>query len=76
MIQVRRAHSYLVSVLSDARHLLEVDLLNAVGVRMIIGMKTGCEEDDRHTLRRVAVVIAAIVNLLEVRRIVHLIVEL
>ena len=42
VIHIRRAHSNLVSVLPDPRHLLEVDLLNAVGVRVIIGMKTGC----------------------------------
>src|SRR5438552_13053254 len=76
VIHIRRAHSNLVSVLPDPRHLLEVDLLNTVGVRVIIGMKTGCEEDNWHTLRRVAVMIAAIINLLQVRRIVHLVVEL
>ncbi len=42
---------------------------------MVVGVQPGREEDDRDAFPRVTVVIAPVVHLLEIRRIVHLVIE-
>src|SRR5436853_3552949 len=72
MIKVSHPLAGFISELRDFGHLFKIDLFYAVGVEVIIGVKSRREEYYRYPLRRVAVMIASIVNLLEVGGIVHL----
>src|SRR5262245_31341455 len=76
MIEIRHAASGLENQLPNARHLLEVDLLDAVGIDVIVGMQPSREKNNRDAFGRVAVMIAAIVDLLEIGGIVHFEIEL
>src|ERR1041384_16023 len=76
MIEISCANADLVCVLSNASHFLEVDLLYAVRVVVVILMQSRRQKNDRNALGRIAVMIATVINLLEVSRVVHLIIEL
>src|SRR5262245_44842313 len=76
VVEVGHAASGFVNQPPDARHLLEVDLLDAVGVVVIVGMKSRREEDNGNALGGIAVMIAAVVDLLKIGRIVNFEIEL
>ena len=68
MIEVRDPYAGLVHELGHPHQLAELNLRYLVGVRMVIGMKTGREEDDRDALGSVAVMVATVIDLLRVGR--------
>src|SRR5262245_12629756 len=76
VVEVGHAAPGLVNQPPDARHLLEVDLFDAVGVVVIVGMKSRREEDNWNAFGGVAVMIASVLDLLKIGRIVHLEIEL
>ncbi len=65
----------LVNEPGHARQLVELDLRHMIRVGVVVRVQARCEEDDRDALDRVAVVIAPEVELLEIGRVVHLVVE-
>ncbi len=72
VIEIRQPQPGLKDHLRDARHLVELDLRHLVGVRVVVGVQAGGEEDDRNSLGRVAVVVAAVIRLLEIVWVVEL----
>src|SRR5690349_8635840 len=75
MVQVRDSVGYVVNELRHARELVVVDVLRLVRELMIVAMPTRGEEDDRNSVARILVVIAAAVVLLRMSVGVVLIVE-
>src|SRR6187401_336573 len=72
VVEVGQAPANFEYELADTSHLFVIDLLWRIGHAMVVGMESRGEEDDGNTFRRVAVVVAAIVNPLRVGRIVEL----
>src|SRR5215467_660913 len=58
MIEVPEPDARRVDQLANPGHLVELDLRDLVGVRVVVGMERRGIEDDRNALHRVAVVIA------------------
>ena len=75
MREVSDAAAGLVDQLADSRHLFEIDLFDRVGHAVIVGMQKGCKEDDGDTLRRIAVMIAPVINPFGIGRIVQRVIE-
>src|SRR5262245_301250 len=75
VIEIGDATSGFIDQLPDPRHLLKVDLLDAVRVVVIIGVQTCRKKDDRNPLRSIAVMVAPIIDLLEIGRIIKLEIE-
>src|SRR5438034_57272 len=76
MIEIRHVDSDLVDELADPRHLLVDDLVRAVGVDVVVAVQAGGEENYGYPVGGVAVVIAACIYLLRIRRVVHLVIQL
>ena len=75
MVEVREPQAGRVDQFADARHLVELDLRHLVGVRVVVGMQPVVKKITGMPARRVAVVIAARVDLLGIGGIVELVVE-
>jgi hypothetical protein len=75
VIQIGDAGGGAVDERGNPGHLRKLDLVHFVGHEVIVAMQAGREEDDRHALGRVAVVIAARVDRFEVGRIVQLVIS-
>src|SRR5262245_50436736 len=76
MIEVGGAPAYFVMKLTNWSHLLVVDLLHTIRVGMVVRVKPGSQKHDWNPLGRVAVVIAPVVDLFQIRWIVHLEIKL
>src|SRR5688572_5238716 len=61
--EIGQPRARLVDQSGNAHQLAELDPGRLVGVRVVVGMQPGGEEDHRNALGRVTVVIAAIVEL-------------
>src|SRR5262252_4233186 len=70
VVHICEAATGFINEIGDARHLIEVDLIDLVAGTVVIRMQKRGEENDGNALRRVTVMIASIIDPLPIGGIV------